>query len=366
MYILMIFITTMPMRKLFVAGIVSLLFTALALPVAAESYEQQTSVGNLYVAQENYTLSDDVSGDAVIAGGDITINGDIGNNLLVAGGNVVVNGVVSDDIFVLGGGVIINGMVFGDVRIIGGTVYINAPSIGGDLTAMTGSLTLDSATQIGGESFVRSGSFITNGSDNPTTIDQLRNITGVYYGLKDDNLKDFFQIGAALSVISVIFAVLYFLGGYLAQLFVIKTFPVISFSSMHLMRKEWLKSTLTGLLVLFASPFIGLLLLISGVGTPLLFILLALFLVVWLFSMAYPSFLLGQYLLSLAKQENSSDWIKLGVGYIILYLGFMILQAIPILGWALSGIISCFITSWAVGGLLLNKWYKVQARPGKR
>src|SRR5690606_6725207 len=203
---------------------------------------------------------------------------------------------------------------------------------------------------------------MSNAINNPTTIDELRNMTGVYYGLRSENLRDVFELGAALSVISLILTILYFFGGYLAQLFVLKVFPVISFSSMEVMRRNWLKSFLVGLLVLLASPFIALILLISGIGGPLLVLLLALFLVVWFFAMAYPSFLLGNYLLKLANRSESAIWIKLAIGYILLYLIFVIVGAIPIVGFGISRLLSLVITSWSIGGMLLNKWNKMQVR----
>lgn len=287
------------------------------------------------------------------------INGDVEGNLYAAGGNVVVNGTVAGDISIAGGAVIVNSSQPGDVRMFAGMVFVNSPMIEGDLAAFAGQLSVGPDTQIGGTKYVNSGMYTQSVQANPTTVAELENN---YFNWKDEDVnRSAKQLAVAFAGFLAVAGALVFIGNYFVQLAVIKFFPVIADGTMKVMREKKLQSVMAGVLVLFASPFVALLLLISVFGIPVLGLLSVLALVVLVFSSAYPSYLLGDYIFTQFKAKKTASWLKLGLGYLTLHLGFAILLLVPFLGWALHGILMFLISMWSIGGMLVYKWDKLQA-----
>jgi cytoskeletal protein CcmA (bactofilin family) len=96
--------------------------------------EEQSVVGDFYVAAGISTISGKVEGDLLAVAGKTTINGEVTGDVLILGGNVDVHGTVGDDVRVVGGEVIIAEPVAGDIFVFGGTVQIlSTASVGGDV-----------------------------------------------------------------------------------------------------------------------------------------------------------------------------------------------------------------------------------------
>lgn len=314
---------------------------------------------NVYAMGETVTLDAHAHKDVIVFGGDVVVNGDVEGNLYAAGGNVVVNGRVAGDINVAGGAVIINSDQPGDVRMFAGVVFINSPMIDGDLAAFAGQLSVGPNTQIGGTKYVNSGTYSQSVQDNPTTIAQLEDN---YFNWNErDFNRSAKQVAVAFAGFLAVAGALMFIGHYFVQLAVIKFFPVLADGTMKVMKEKKLQSVMAGVLILFASPFIGLALLLSVFGIPFLGLLVVLAMVVVVFSSAYPSYLLGDFIFTKFKAKKTASWLKLGLGYLVLNLGFAVLLLIPFLGWALHAVLTFAISMWAIGGMLVHKWDKVQA-----
>lgn len=112
--------------------------------------EEQSVVGDFYVAAGITTVSGRVEGDLLTIAGKTTINGEVAGDALIIGGNVDVHGPVSDDVRVIGGEVIIAEPVAGDVFVLGGTVQIlSTATVGGDVLIYAGNAEI--AGSVGGD-----------------------------------------------------------------------------------------------------------------------------------------------------------------------------------------------------------------------
>lgn len=104
----------------------------------------ETIDGSAYLAGNSVRVSGTVEGDVYCAGSNITIDGTVDGDVLCAGSNVTVNGTVTGDVRLAGVTVTLGGTVEGNATVFGASVVADSTlELGGDLTGGASSLTID-------------------------------------------------------------------------------------------------------------------------------------------------------------------------------------------------------------------------------
>jgi hypothetical protein len=95
--------------------------------------------GDFYTAASVINISGEITEDMYAVGGEVTLNGVVAKDVTIAGGRVDVHGSVGDDLRIFGGNVVLAKPVTGDVFVFAGKVSIlSTASIGGDLLVYGG------------------------------------------------------------------------------------------------------------------------------------------------------------------------------------------------------------------------------------
>lgn len=96
---------------------------------------------DFFAAGESVTISGIVNGDVYAAGANVMVDGKINGDLLAGAGTVTLLGEVSDDVRVGGGNILINGTIGKNLTVGGGNITITKEAkIGGSLLAFCGNI----------------------------------------------------------------------------------------------------------------------------------------------------------------------------------------------------------------------------------
>jgi len=345
--------------------------------------------------------------DLYISGGTVRIEAPVQGDVVVCGGNVIISDTVRGSILLAGGDVTINGYTVGHIRCAGGRVHING-SIGGDLVAGAGEITTSNKTVINGGILLGGGTVVINGTVldkviasagdltlNATVEHELKSKSGkitvngtikgpatlaantitiganaafndsVHYWTPD-NKVDFRQsvlagkpvYDASLKIQSSSWAYLGFATLLMMLWYLMAVLAVIVLLQVVLrraMEKAGAEAVLKpgaslgwGLLFLVATPVIAVVLVVTLIGIPLGLVLLALYIIVIIFSLSITSVVASNWL-KLRFKTNWGDG-KLILFAFLLFIGFKMLSAIPFFGW----IIGLTLVSMALGAVILS------------
>ncbi|MBP9667223.1 polymer-forming cytoskeletal protein [Candidatus Saccharibacteria bacterium] len=148
----------MKTRWKFIAALVFVLVVGMAWAVRASAgavyiaSEGSTSTlasdkvvdGSAYVAGNNVVVQGTVKGDLYCAGNSVRVEGTIMGDVLCAGNTVKIGGIVKGNVRVAGANVTIGGTIQGAISALGGDVVAAANmKLAGDFTGAAGSLTID-------------------------------------------------------------------------------------------------------------------------------------------------------------------------------------------------------------------------------
>ena len=131
------------------------LLLGLALLIAlapTQTFAAEPLQGNNVTVSRNQIINDDL----YAFGGTVTIQGRVNGDVVALGGTVTVDGPVSGDLLVGGGTVSVLGRVGRSVRATGGTVTIDAP-VGTDVAVAGGTVTLGSGARVGRDVLANAG-----------------------------------------------------------------------------------------------------------------------------------------------------------------------------------------------------------------
>ena len=372
------------MKKTILLACLALL--VLPLTVSAYSLKNDNSVyvpkdqvieGNLYAVGANLTIEGKVTGDVICAGQSININGDVAGDVICAGQSININGKIGGNLRVVGNSINFNGQAARNAMIFGATIVTAASStigwdllilgdtfelrgnIGRDLYGSAGKVNL--AGQVGknldlnfgaqknnSQPLVIANTAKINGqvkykSDKDAAIDPGAAITGeVIHNFptavtKKSNLADLgWWWGKLISIFSALVIGLVVISFWREQIIKItdlmlaKTGPALG----------W------GILALILTPIIIIILLITIIGLPLAFILLALWLIAVYASKILVGILIGRSLINnYWVKKKDSLILAMIIGIIIAYLIF----ALPFIGW----VVALFAILWGLGGIML-------------
>jgi hypothetical protein len=256
---------------------------------------------NLYVAGGEVDVRAEVDGDVAAAGGRVLLDGVVTRDALVAGGDVTVRGRVGDDLRVAGGLVTLGGPIAGELLAAGGRVRV-APEaavsgrawlaggivevqgrVGKTLRAAGGTIRLggqvDGDVDVAGREIeigpaARIGGSLTYRSPRPARIDPAARIAGAVTHRRTELPAQ--AVGIARTA-SIALSVLGLLALGVTGVALLLLFPGFLTTSARTIASDPWTSLGLGLLVLVATPPVGLVLLVSVLGIPLALMLLAVY-----------------------------------------------------------------------------------------
>jgi hypothetical protein len=296
----------------------------------------QVTEDDLLAAGRKLQVQAEVKGDVTVAGSDVTIAGPVAGYVMVAGSNVNINGSVGNDLWAAGANVNVNAPVAdnamlagSDVKLLPDAVVKHNAKIAGSAVSVQGRIERNLklaardaqiASEIGGSVDAR--------------VESLKLLPGavvrgnlVVYGPKEPEISSQAQVLGRVEYHKRVWerrGIVEWLRGWvwLSLAILIVGFVAIAVSPLWANRvsamitgKPW-SSILTGLAGLLLGPLVMALLLVTVVGIPLAFILLALYVVAMLLSGVFVAYLVGGWLLDRLKRPQSTAYLRMAVGAI--------------------------------------------------
>lgn len=347
--------------------------------------EDETVEGNYYAIGDIITIDGDINGDIFVAGENVTINGNISGDIFAAvSENFVLNNKIGSSLRVIGTNITINNKIPHSAHLVGENITIakiaeitgdlfvlganinHMGKVGGDLHGMGSLITI--AGEVGKDVKLRLDDKIKEsthgwkfkmGGNNILTVTESATINGnLYYsasqeGLisKDAEIKG--EIGYSAPKPKSTQANVWNLAW--GALFGIFSSFVIGLVLITLWRERIKKLTDVmlvavwpsigwGLILMFLTPFIILLLLFTIIGIPLAVILGVIWLIAMYISKTIVGILIGRMVLNKIweKKKDSLIWAMI-IGVSLVWL----LTKLPLIGWLLS-LVAIW---WALGGM---------------
>lgn len=317
---------------------------------------------DFFVSGGDLLITPTIDGDLVVAGGVIEIGGKVSEDALIAGGSIEILGKVEDDVRVAGGDIKVGGYVGDDLIIAGGNVIISEEAeIGGDLVVFGGNV--ESRGNIDGKAVINAGNVklggtilgdveinageieilpgtVIEGGLNTTSESDVKirddvEIKGETNYVKIEKKKDPIESKVTSGVWKYLTALL--VGSIMILLF---EKPMMVFSNK--ITESFLRSTLVGLLFLFLTPIVAILLFITIIGIPLSLLLIVFYIILIYFSKIFVSMRIGGAILETRKKTKGYLILTFALGLLI----WTILRMIPIVGFFV-GLITILVGSGA-------------------
>jgi cytoskeletal protein CcmA (bactofilin family) len=332
---------------------------------AAEQVEVAgTITGDAYVAAGQIIISGTIDGDLLVLGGQVTITGTVGQNLRILAGQVTVNGTVSGNISVIAGTLDIasTAIIRGNVITGSGNVTLSSPiagnvklaagnatvgnTVAGDLIGGVGRLHLTSSGQVDGNLVYWSQAADRLSLSEEATISGViehRPLPGQLE--RWQNQMDAQALSQGFQEMARVLRLIGLLGMILVGFLLIHFFPNYSYRSIQNIENRPLNSMLLGLAALILTPFVGVFLLFSVIGTPLAVLLFIAYGVYLYFAKIIFAYWLGARLLHrLRREAGKTVTFMVGAGIYYLLTSFAIVAPITLFVAAIFGL----------GAMLLN------------
>ena len=342
-------------------------------PNGSLTVSKTESPKDLHLVGNNITVNAPVTGDLLAAGQTILVSNSVENSLFLAGGNITEEGDVGHHLRIAGNNVTVSGHIYGDAYVAGNTVEIaKGSTIDGSLYIAGQTITIDGNVagdvKIGASDAIISGTIGSlSGNVQTLTLDRTAVVNGnLTYSSPaeasiDSNAKVLGQTKYThkTSTVASKFGLTYFLlliGNILLLLGFCRYWPnaskklIANFTESPIALFGW------GLLGMIGLPILGIVLLVSSIGTPFgvaigLVWAIALFLGVALSKLAVGSLLVK----SLTKdKEIPIDWQAAVVGVIATAL----IALIPVLGG-----LTIFVLTTIGFGTIAKKLLVVEKKP---
>jgi cytoskeletal protein CcmA (bactofilin family) len=298
-----------------------------------------TVEGDVIAFGQNIEINGEVKGNARLAGPQITINGVIGHNVNVLGNDIkfTKNSAVKWDVLVAG----VNGNFDGNID---GNLHglISAASISGKVGRNI-NLTIDDSTSTNNSNLIVTKEAVIAGNINYTatkdlTLESTSSVSG--------------QINKEARKVNThnnnwLWVIFYKLSSLILIAIVLISLKKKSLEEVtEKINSKWWQSLLIGLAILFFTPPLIVLLMLTIVGIPLALMILAFYLIAILLSLIFSSYYLGNLIFKSTKFKNNNIYLITIFGIVI----FTLLSFIPFIGWFISllaitiGLGSLFLT----------------------
>jgi cytoskeletal protein CcmA (bactofilin family) len=319
--------------------------------------------GDVFVAGNNITITGMVNGDVFVAGSSIEISGTVNGNVRVAGSNINIRGLIERNILGAGSSLILgeSASVGGHITFAGASFVDNSP-VGGQIDFAGGSAILNN--NVGGDVSVNledEGKLILMSEANldgnlyykslkEAEVEEGAIISGItkYEPWKKGekiSKKNDFDKKESLAFFKVGFLVAKFfslISLFIIGLILLKMAPKPIDRMYDTMKKKFWPSVGWGFAVLFLTPIVCLILLITIIGIPLSGIVFLAYILVLCFAKALVGLAVGKWIVEKFKWKMHAVWSLL-IGLVVL----MLINMIPVAGWVV-----CFVLFlWALGGV---------------
>lgn len=371
--------------------IFSLFAFLLVIPMAVSAYSVKTDdiiyvgkdevvEGNLYAAGSSITVDGTVTGDVICGAQTVSINGKVEGDVICGAQTININGPVNGNVRVAGNTININSDVARNVMAFGASIIVsNNASIGwGMLTAgatgeIRGSIgrnlhgALASAViagEIGGDVKLQiddrakkdkkdssnlniADSAIIGGGVSYTAANEAKVASGAsIVGEVTHNLPKIKTSKEDLRALWGIAKIYSIFSALIIGLVIISLWRDEVKKMIDLMLKKTGSSIGWGAVIMFLTPIIAILLLITLIGIPLAGLLMLAWIIALWTSKIFVGILIGRNILEKiwTKQKNSMMWAMI-IGITVTQIIF----SVPIIGWLLALV----ATWWGLGGLFL-------------
>ncbi len=324
-----------------------------------------------YQAIKVFIMQDSIHPEAIEIKGDAIIRGRVQKDLHVREGKLILEGSVDNDVSVAEGSFDITGDIDGDLALIGSRGVLSG-EVSGDVVVLGGELMLDSVAVVGGN-LVNLGAVIqrnkgalVRGTEVKTGILGLalaRFITGE--GELVTPLRIRFNMLKMVAYLGFI-ALTYLLG-----LLSLAIFPRLQRRSSLLLKNNFWRMLLTGVILQLVVPGLGVLLLISLIGTVLIPFLWLAWLFVVIVAVPQGALWVGEKLKKWCKIKNTSQLGLYSLGFLALYFfllvasvlsGFSPATRIPFWIFYVIGLIVVFVAmTFARGSIIYALFFRKDA-----
>ncbi len=368
----------------------------LLIPISVNAFTVKTSdsiyvskdevlEGSLYAGGMSVTIDGTVNGDVICGAQTININGTVNGDVICGAQTININGTVNGDVRVAGDSIILNGPISRNVQAFGASIIQGADSIiegevflagaigeirgkingdlhgAADIVNISGEIGKDVRLRLGKQ--VRGDKQVFTDKDRSSLIisDEAKIGGHVYYVAGEKGkISDKAVIGGEIGHSfpekkdKKDFAIFGAMGG----LFSVFSALVIGLVVISIWREQIKKITDKmldkvgasigwGVIIMFLTPIVAILLLITLIGIPLSIIIICLWLIALYASKILVGILIGRNLIKKLfpkRKRDSLIWAMI-IGIIIVW----IISAIPVIGWLI-----CLIAVWwGLGGLWL-------------
>lgn len=302
------------------------------------------------------SLSAPIAGDALLGGGTVSVLHPVEGDMRAVGGQIIVSAPISGDLLLAGGSVVAS-TTASDTRIIGGTIRLTGSGgpvviYGGDVTLsgnFAGDVEVIASDRVTLAEGTRIAGTFEYDAPQQAAIPASAEITGAVTYIGDssylptiEQAKTFALAGASVLFVVKIIAVL-ILAGLFAGLF-----PVFSqrVADKALSRTPG-RFALLGLLgfgMVFATPMLILLLMVSFVGIGVAFFLGTAYILLLMLGYIYAGILAGAALSRGLMKRTQVTWKFALLGMLALYL----ISVVPVVG----GLVSFVLFLVATGSII--------------
>jgi hypothetical protein len=311
----------------------------------------ESVTGNKYYSADEVLIDEPVEGDVLVTAKRLTITAPIKGNLIALTGEMLIDAEITGDLFMASGYVVINKNINGDIRAAVGDLYINS-NISGDLNIFADKIAFGVNSVTGGFDYVNAGQRITS-AENPTDLSRAGE--SAYSFSRTQKLKSMLPQIAGLGVVfQLIMKIFGVVGMVIAGYVLIRSFPSFTEKTLVVMRKNALFSIALGSAVILSAPFVAIVLLVSGFGIYLFYLLALFMLLAFFFSSVYFNYFAGRFILKKFNLKKGRFFTLL-IGTLVSELILFGITLLPIVGMLLWFTIMFFVHSWGVGSILGNK-----------
>lgn len=368
------------MRKTSLVAVIGfLIFLIIPLSAYAYAVKSDNSImvgknevvdGNFYAAGQTITVDGTVDGDVICAANTVNINGTVEGDVICAAQSININGQVKGSVRAAGNSIDINGIIAENAMTFGASIHLGENAeigremliacdnadikgkIGRDLygaaakTAVSGEISRNVRLKIDDGELNIADSAVINGSLTYTSNNQAKIAQGAQ--IKEGSYQNLPKIPSKREVAA---------GKIFGSLFSIFSALVVGLVLITVWRDQIIKITDKmlsgigvsigwGIILMFITPIISILLLFTIIGIPLALILAVLWLIALYASKILAGIMIGRKVLKKIWERQNPEhsgliWAMI-IGIIIVWLAC----SIPLLGWMLC----LAATWWGLGG----------------
>jgi len=312
--------------------------------------------GDVIALCKSVTINGTINGDLIVFSQDITINGEVKGSARMAGTNITVNGTIDHNINAFGTeinltpsstvawDVLISGVNGKFNGIIGGNLHgsIATASVAGKIGKNI-NLTIEDYNQSQSGLLLTKDAIIGGGvSYTAKNEAQLESLSSVVGPVSHQTPKETTE--TPIDIISKIFYKLSAL--FLIGLILISLKKKTVYDVAQNLELKNLPATLIGLGALILTPIVILFFTITIIGIPLALLLLAAYLILLTLSLIFASFFVGNMLLKSFVKKPLNAFVILLFGLTV----FVLLASMPYIGWSFVFVFMIY----GLGGALIT------------